>query len=189
MQIKLILTDFDGTLFDTQKANFMAYQEVLKTFGYALTPEMYNAVFGLRLNEFLERIGVTDPVTIEQIRQQKKTVYPRYFTQIRPNQSLIDFIKIYKRAGCKTGLVSTAQRHNILQVLDYFNVSELFDLIVSGNEVSVAKPDPSAYLYAMKMLDSSPEQTLIFEDSQTGIEAAQRANSAYIVINHAFFEN
>lgn len=187
MQIKLILADFDGTLFDTQKANFLAYQEVLKELGYTLTPGEYDAVFGLRLKEFMKRIGITDPATVEQIRQQKKKVYPRYFEYIRCNRILLDFMVKFRASGCKTGLVSTAQRHNMINILEYFNIMNLFDSIVSGNEVAKAKPDPFAYLHAMKKLNVTPGETLIFEDSETGIEAANRANAAYIVINHVFF--
>jgi len=189
MQIKLILSDFDGTLFDTQKANFLAYQEVLKNFAIELSPKRYDSVFGLRLQEFLERIGITDSAIVEQIRQQKKEVYPKYFEQIRLNKTLFDFIVRYKTSGCKVGLVSTAQRHNILSILEYFEITNHFDIIVSGNEISKPKPDPSAYIYAMKMLKILPEETLIFEDSKTGIEAAENAGCSYIVINHAFFEN
>ena len=189
MQIRLILTDFDGTLVDTKEANFMAYCEVLKEFGYALTSEKYNAVFGLRLNEFLECIGITNPKTVEQIRQQKKNVYPRYFSHVRLNKTLLDFITRFKTTGCKIGLVSTAQRHNILKILEYFSMMNQFDIIVSGNEISIAKPDPSAYIYAMKQIGCKVEETLIFEDSNTGIEAAKKAGSAYIKIDHAFFEH
>lgn len=188
MQIKLILTDFDGTLVDTKEANFLAYREVLKEFGYTLTSEKYNTVFGLRLNEFMRYIGINDSERIEQIKVLKKNAYPNYFSYLRLNSALLHFIIKFRETGCKSGLISTAQRHNIINVLEYFEIVNHFDMIVSGDEILNAKPDPAAYIYAMKKSGCLPEETLIFEDSKTGLEAAHNAGSAYIKIDHAFFE-
>ncbi len=189
MQIKLLLTDLDGTLVDTKEANYLAYQEVLKQYGYELKSEKYSSLFGLRILEFMKQIGITDLKIIEQIKLAKKKVYPNYFNHLKLNKSLFNFLSCYKESGCKTGLISTAQQHNIINVLEHFNISDSFDIIVSGNDISNAKPDPYAYLYAMEQLGFEAKETLIFEDSKTGIEAAQNAGSAYIQINNAFFEH
>ncbi len=189
MQIKLVLCDLDGTLVDTKEANFRAYREVLKSFDYHLTAEKYDTVFGVRINEFLQQIGISNYEYIERIKQQKRRIYPQFFNYLTLNKSLLNFIAKYKESGCKTGIISTAQRHNITNVLNYFSITHHFDIVVSGNEITAAKPDPSAYLYAMDKLNYKPTETLIFEDSKTGIEAAQKAGSAYIIINHAFFKH
>jgi len=187
MQIKLILSDFDGTLVDTREANFLAYREVLEEFGYTLTSAKYYAAFGLRFEEFMGDIGITDKNITTLIKERKAKVYPHYFNHLKLNHVLSGLIAKFRETGGKSGLVSTAQRNNIMNVLNHFDIAGLFDIIVPGDEVSAPKPDPGAYLYAINQIGCQPGDTLIFEDSETGIEAARLSGASYIIISNAFF--
>ena len=57
-RIKAIITDFDGTLVDTFMANFLAYHEVFKNYGYLLTKEQYKACYGLRFDAFCDKMNI-----------------------------------------------------------------------------------------------------------------------------------
>ena len=65
MKTELIISDFDGTLVDTQEANFQAYKKVLSHFNIFLTEDMYHRLFGMRLKEFMQYIGINDANMIE----------------------------------------------------------------------------------------------------------------------------
>jgi beta-phosphoglucomutase len=58
----------------------------------------------------------------------------------------------------------------------------LFDAIVDGNDVSNAKPDPEVFLRAAKLLNTSNENSIVFEDSVAGIQAANIANMVSVGI-------
>ena len=113
MKTELIISDFDGTLVDTQEANFQAYKKVLSHFNIFLTEDMYHRLFGMRLKEFMQYIGINDANMIEQIKEMKARIYPNYFNLIRTNNQLLEFIALMKRNGVKTALASTAQKQNI----------------------------------------------------------------------------
>ena len=186
MQIKLILTDLDGTLVDTREANFLAYREVLEEVGYLLTRKKYNDIFGLRFEEFMTSLGIPDGEIRKRVKELKAEAYPNYFNHLNLNKSLFEFIEAFHASGGKTGLISTAQRNNIESVLRYLEIRDTFDIIVSGDEVTAAKPRPDAYLYAMEQMKCEPAATLIFEDSDRGIEAASQSGANHIRINDAF---
>jgi beta-phosphoglucomutase len=189
MEIELIISDFDGTLVDTQMANFLSYNEILKDYNIQLTEAMYNNYWGLRLPEFLSNLGLEDVNIVKQIRESKRIIYPKYFQNIKLNQVIVDFAKHFKKNGKKVALASTAQRHNIDNVLDYFKISDLFDWIVSGENLTKSKPDPECYNQVMDYFEMTPEQTLIFEDSEVGIQAAKLSKANYILINQSYYGN
>lgn len=182
MKTELIISDFDGTLVDTQEANFQAYKKVLSHFNISLTEDMYHRLFGMRLKEFMQYIGINDANMIEQIKEMKARIYPNYFNLIRTNNQLLEFIALMKRNGVKTALASTAQKQNIYNLLDYIKQSSLFDLIITGSDVMESKPNPECFLSIMSHFNCKAEATLIFEDSPVGIEAAIQSQAQYIQI-------
>ena len=84
--------------------------------------------------------------------------------------------------GAKVWIVSTGHIDNITNVMQYLNIMSGIDGIISGDDVDRPKPYPDAFLKAMEREDVSPEQTIIFEDSEVGIEAARRSGAAYVRI-------
>ena len=58
----------------------------------------------------------------------------------------------------------------------------MFDAILTGEDVKEGKPNPEVYLSAMKMLDVTPNETIVFEDSDIGIAAAVNAGCNYIKV-------
>lgn len=190
--IRAIITDFDGTLVDTFEANFEAYLLTFKRYyyeiGYGLTREQYRACFGLRFDAFMDFMNVQDEILRAKIKSEKARVYSMCFSSLNPNTILIDFIRKAKSTGVKTAIASTAQRNNLMNVLNHFEIAGLFDQIIAGDTVKVGKPSPEIYLTSMQMLNVTPEETLIFEDSEVGIQAAQASGANYMVVTSNFFD-
>lgn len=178
--IKAIITDFDGTLVDTFEANLMAYQKAFASVGLSLTAERYRECFGYRYDRFMEAMGIYDVKTADAIKEAKKEYYPQFFEYLRPNAALMELISSFKFMGGRTAIASTARRENLMNVVKYLNVSDHFDLICTGADVKEGKPSPEIYLKAMEALGAEPEETLIFEDSEVGIQAARSSGAHFI---------
>ncbi len=175
--INAIITDLDGTLVDTFKANYLAYQRAFSDVGIVLHSETYRECFGLRFDRFMLQVGIKDTTTTKKIKELKKEYYPQYFDYLRPNKALIELIKTYKNIGLKTAIASTARKENLLNVIDFLKITDLFDVILAGEDVNNGKPSPEIYQVAMRMLNVTQEETLIFEDSEVGIKAAQASGA------------
>lgn len=181
--IKLILLDFDGTLADTYMANYMAYAEILKNIDYNLTEEEYKAkYFGVSCLKFMHQVGVEDATERESMRQQKIAVYPQYFNHIVLNSSLWEFCKSFRNTGGRVWVVSSGSRNNIENAMLHLGIRDGVDGILTYEDIERTKPYPDCFLKAMSIEGVSPKETLIFEDSKTGIEAAQRSGANYIVV-------
>ncbi len=187
--VQLIITDFDGTLVDTFEANFRAYEKAFAINGLVLSKEEYQTCFGLRFDAFLEKMGITDEYIKKNIRKDKASIYPEFFEWLQPNNTLISFIRSFRKSGCKTAVASTASRENLINIFQLLKLDDAFDLILAGEDVTHSKPHPEIYVKAMEMLKVPPEQTIIFEDTQIGFEAATAAGAKYIHINKLFYGN
>ena len=81
-------------------------------------------------------------------------------------------------------IVTTASKKNTYDILKYYDKLELFDLILTSDDIEKSKPDPEGYLKAISYFNATPENTIIFEDSEVGIEAAKKTGSSVLIINN-----
>lgn len=181
-RIKCLIFDLDGTLFDTKKANYAAYQRAFAHFGVKLTKEGYDNVFGLRFSEMAKIIApfLSEP-ELKKVKKFKARYYRKCVNLVGPNRALFELIKHFKKT-CKICLVTTASRKNVLFLLDHFKIRKYFDFVMCGEDILLAKPDPSCYRLCFKKMRISPREALIFEDSNIGIEAARRSGGNYFVV-------
>ncbi len=190
--VKLILLDFDGTLADTRRANALAYAATLREAGYPLTEEEYlGRYFGVRCDEFLRSYGIADPAERERLRLRKIELYPAFFDTVELNRPLWEFCRQFRRQGGRVWIVSTGSRANIDNAMAHLGIggpetpetrcpAGRVDGILAGPDVARSKPAPDCFLEAMRREGVTPRETLIFEDSAVGLEAARASGTAYI---------
>ncbi|MBR5464284.1 MAG: HAD family phosphatase [Alistipes sp.] len=181
--IRLILSDFDGTLVDTRRANARAYIQTLDEVGIHLTEEEYlNRWFGVRCNEFMQQIGITDRNERERLRLRKIELYPTYFDTLRLNEPLWQLAQQLRQQGGKLWIVSTGSRANIDNVINHLGLRAGIDGILSGLEIEHPKPAPDCFLEVMQREGCTPDETLIFEDSPVGLAAAAASGAPYFKV-------
>ena len=173
---KLILCDLDGTLFDTFEVNYYSYKESLNIFNYDIGYDFFlEECYGKYYKNFLSKLGVNEE-EIEKIHKIKKELYGKYLGSAKINENLFDMLKIMKDFY-HIALVTTASEKNTKEILNFFNKKELFELIISAEDVKNKKPDPEGFIKAMDYFNVIPENTIIFEDSNVGIEAAIKSGA------------
>ena len=181
--IKAVIADFDGTLADTFEANLCAYQKAFKDYGLELSRETYASCFGLRFDDFMTRVHISDEDIQQRIKEKKRILYPSFFHLVKINRSLLNYINQFHLTGGKTAIASTARKENLMSLVDYARLNGFFDILYTGEDVSHGKPHPEIYLKTMSQLDVTPESTLIFEDSPVGIMAATKSGAHVIRVN------
>ena len=165
MRKKLAIFDLDGTLFNTEDVNFAAYASALNYYGYNLDYEYFcKECNGLSYKRFLPPIIDNDEL-LEPIHKLKKELYSKNLERAKINEHLFNIIELIKETY-HIAIVTTASKKNCLEILEYFNKKQLFD-----------------FIKAMEYFDIEPKETIIFEDSDVGIEAARNSQANVFVVN------
>ena len=178
----LICVDLDGTLLDTVPANAASYRAALEELGFTVTDEYYaERCNGGHYTRFLPPLmgGAPSAADVERVHDRKKALYSDFLDAVRPNTALMEILKTMRAAGHDLACVTTGSKQNATEVLEYFHCADWFGVFITGEDVVRSKPDPEGYLKAMAHFGVTPAETMIFEDSGPGLEAA-RASGATV---------
>lgn len=175
--MRLAIFDMDGTLFNTNDVNYHAYKEALSKYNVLLDYEYYcNYCNGRHYKVFVSPLVNDDQEKMEDVHNTKKALYSRYLSKVKVNNHLFTIIEKLKQ-DYKIALVTTASKKNTYEILEYTKKSDLFDLVLTSDDIKNPKPDPEGFLLAMNYYNVSPNDCIIFEDSDVGVEAAEKTNS------------
>lgn len=177
--MKLVIVDLDGTLIDTKDVNYHAYKDAIILYGFNIDYKYYcEFCNGRYYMDFLPQITTDDTNILDEIHRAKKDAYKKYLKKAVLNIGLVDIIRLMRREY-KTAVVTTASRENCYEILNQFGLINLFDLILTSDDIEKSKPDPEGFLKAMKYFNAKPTETIIFEDSEVGLKAAERSGAYY----------
>ena len=180
--IEACLFDLDGVVVDTAKYHFVAWKALAEELGFNFTLEDNERLKGVsRISslEILLEIGGKQFSQQEKLAmaEKKNSLYVSYIEKMTPEETLPgveNFLQELRNKGIKTALGSASK--NAPMILERIHLTGLFDVIVDGNSISEAKPDPEVFLKGAEKLGVLPEQCVVFEDAIAGVEAARNAN-------------
>ena len=180
--VKLVCCDMDGTLVDTDMAVFLAYKKALEDYNISFSYDYYiKECKGKSYKQFLP-VLLSSIDDIEKVHDIKKACYKDFVKNTAVNYALVDTLKMYKSQGIHIVLVTTATAKNCKDVLLSHNLETLFDHLITQEDVQRPKPHPEGYLKAMNKFNVRPEETIIFEDSDIGLEAALKSGASVFAV-------
>jgi len=181
-KIKAIIFDLDGVIVDTAIFHFQAWKKLANTMGFDLTEAQNEQLKGISRLESLDillEIGKTDAVSNEEKQQlatRKNEWYRENILKMTPQDILPgvkNFLEELKKADYKIAIGSSSK--NAGTILKRIGMKDFFDAVVDGTKITRSKPDPEVFLKGAQELNIPPEQCLVFEDAESGIEAAKNA--------------
>ncbi len=178
MDLRGCIFDLDGVIVDTAKYHFMAWRRLAKELGFEFTVEDNEALKGVSRMTSLEILLRTGGVTVsdhekEVLAARKNDWYVEFISGMTPDDILpgsVRLLRSLKKAGIMTAIGSASR--NAGTILDRIGLREMFDVIVDGNKIHKAKPNPEVFLKGAEEMNLSPSCCIVFEDAQAGIEAA-----------------
>lgn len=183
MNVKAILFDFDGTLADTIEDLVDAWKYAFLVKGIKISKEDYLLREGMNLLKIVDEISEKYHVKIDdrkEIIRLKDEFYSKNH-KFKFFPGVEDMIYQLKEKNYKLAIVSASPKIKLEKTVPS-NFLNKFDAIVSGDDTQNGKPSPEPYLFAMKKLNVSPENTIVVENSPLGIKSAKFAGAYCIVI-------
>lgn len=177
--VKAILFDMDGVIFDTERVYLEEWKQVFKKYGYKMKDEIYISVMGTGRENvkkvFKEYYG--DNLPIEDMYVDKDILLNEAVSEnkIPLKTGAIDILSFLKDNGYKTALATSAKRDRLEIQLCLADIKDKFDAIVCIDDVGKGKPNPDIFLLAAEKIGVEPSDCMVIEDSEAGIMAAFNA--------------
>lgn len=176
MTIDTIIFDLDGVLVDTEQIHTDTFNEAARS---VLSKDQYpslNSIShdGRTTRQKLQSLSVLANIDLKQIQEIdsiKQLLVIDRLKDIRPDTDKITLLSELSKKY-KIGLASNSRKNNVDTILSSMQISEFFDVILTADNVLIPKPNPEIFIRTMELLETTPEKTLIFEDSPAGLEAA-----------------
>lgn len=182
-----IILDMDGVIADTNPFHRLAWRRFAAEVGREVSEEsLRRHVFGWRTEEAIVNLWGTPadgPAEVARMASRKEATYRELARgRLQATPGLETFVRRVRAAGLRLGLATSACRENVEMVLGTLGLDGVFDAVVVGEEVRVAKPNPEIFLEAARRLDVEPARCLVVEDSLSGIAAARAAGMRCVAL-------
>lgn len=192
MVYQAVSFDFDGVLADTEPLNMAAEQQVCRNHGFDVPVEFWQELRGLTNRETFRRLLLRaglepHPHLIAALVKEKRAiVFELAKTDARAIPGALNGVRFARSLFKKVGLTTSNNRPTFELICKSLGFEGWFDVIVTGEDVRVHKPDPEPYLVTANRLGIAPESMCVVEDSLNGIMAAQAAGCCVIGLATTF---
>ena len=181
-----VLFDMDGLTINSEPEWLEAEREVTASFGYTWTKEDQAHCLGgplHKVGEYMSKVtNSSEPgdyfhKKLVDLMTEKITISASFMPGAR------ELIRNLHIAGVPMALVSASPRALVDAALSHVKPIP-FKATISSDDVVNTKPDPEGYLKAARMLDVDIRNSLILEDSATGVAAARASGARVIAVPH-----
>jgi len=177
------LFDCDGTIVDSMPLHYIAWKSALAEWGCAFDEKLFYSWGGKPVDEIISTLnrmnGLNMPV--EAVGQRKENLYFDLLPQLKAIPEVVEHIDA-QHGRIPFAVVSGGRRSSVVRSLTTLNLLDKFDTIVGADDYTNSKPAPDAFLLAAARLGVAPQDCLVFEDTDLGIQAATAAGMASVKV-------
>jgi beta-phosphoglucomutase-like phosphatase (HAD superfamily) len=180
---KAYLFDCDGTIVDSMPLHYVAWKRVLLDWDCEFPEELFYSWGGMPVTEIIAtlntRQGLSMPV--EEVERRKEALYFDILSELKAVPEVLEHIE-FSHGHVPFAVVSGSTRDSVTRSLEMLGILDKFDTLVCAGDYAKSKPDPEPFLIAAKRLGVAPEDCLVFEDTEMGIQAATAAGMASVKV-------
>lgn len=186
IKIDAIVYDVDGTLINSEPLHVEAWKQALVKHGHTISElpaEFLDTMAGKKPIVIAEGMVVELSIntSAEQFLNEKAAIFFSMTQKsLEPMPGAIESVGRLSEAGFRLAIGTSLDREFLDIVLNKFNISNKFEVIVTGNEITKGKPDPETYFKVFEKLNLEPFSCLVLEDARSGVEAA-KASGAFCI--------
>jgi beta-phosphoglucomutase len=185
--IKAVLFDMDGVLVEAKEWHYEALNSALSLFGLSIGRTEHLTVYdGLSTRQKLRLLtkahGLPSELHDFLNAYKQKMTHQAIVCRCRPVFHHQYALSRLRREGKRMTVCSNSIRATVRAVLEQAELLQYLDFFVSNQDVSNAKPDPEIYRLAVERLGLRPEECLVVEDNEHGIQAGRAAGAHVLVV-------
>ena len=176
MQIKGLIFDCDGTLADTMPLHWRAWQVIAHRYKLNFPEERFYALGGVPSRDILKMLSREQGVPLDHltVAHEKEAEYLPLISQVEPVNSVVAIAREH-HGRIPMAVATGGTRKVITQVLTHLGILQLFDALVTSEDVQHQKPAPDIFLEAARRIGIAPQQCRAYEDTDLGMQAIRAA--------------
>ena len=178
---KAYLFDCDGTIADSMPLHYVAWKRALAEWNCEFSEDLFYRWGGLPVAEIIatlnEERGLNMPV--KDVSRRKEELYFESLPQLKAVPEVLEHIEA-SHGRIPLAVVSGSARDSVTASLKMLKILDRFDTLICAGDYQKSKPDPEPFLIAAQRLGIAPEDCLVFEDTDLGIQAATAAGMASV---------
>ena len=176
--------DCDGTLADTMPLHYRAWKRLVEEHGLEFPEDLFYRLGGKPTEQILEQlrdeIGLR-VVDVRQAAERKEEYYLEMIDEVKPIEAVVGIARRWH--GIKPlAVASGGFRRYVERTLDAIGIRPLFSTVVCVEDYARGKPFPDPFLEAARRLNISPQDCVVFEDSELGVQAAAAAGMQSVFV-------
>ena len=173
--LRAAIFDMDGVIVDSHPAHKKTWRKFLESLGKEIDEEHLNFIMeGRKRDEILRYfLGELSDEQVRALGRQKEQLFREESPDMKAIEGLREFLQQLSEAKIRLAVASSGSNGRVNYVLDLLDLRNYFQAIVTGDQVTYGKPDPTIFRLACEQLCVRPSETLVFEDSVSGLRAAK----------------
>lgn len=176
-----LLFDCDGTLVDTLGLYRICWRQVFGRHGFDMSDGWFDTWAGHSMKPFVSAaLPQADDAMIARVAQEGVDLFLESTHLLEPLEHVVAIARRH-HGRIPLAVVSGGPRSAVVASLDAVGITDLFDAIVTVNDVEHGKPAPDGYLRAIELLGVRAEACIAYEDTASGMESARGAGIPVIV--------
>jgi len=186
-RFKAYLFDCDGTIADSMPLHYVAWKRALGEHGCEFPEDIFYAWGGMPAAEIVATLSAQQGLALdaEAVAHRKELLYYQLLPQLQAVPEVLEQIELNWSSGSSRipmAVVSGSTRESVTKSLELLGLLDRFSTLVCAGDYARSKPDPEPFLTAAARLNVVPNDCLVFEDTDMGVQAATAAGMASIKI-------
>lgn len=185
-ECRAIIFDMDGLMIDTERLALKAWQLAGADFGFPISEDIFITMVGRNRKDsdrtLVEIFGSDFPVHV--VRDRYRTYLDSWIAEggLSVKSGLLELLGFLDKISMPKAVATSTEYERAVHKLSLTNLLDRFPVVIAGDQIEKGKPAPDIFLAAAAQLGALPEDCLVLEDSDAGIQAAYDAGMTPVMI-------
>ncbi len=186
-KLKHIHFDMDGVIADTEPFHVEAEIQTCLKNKFAINRSKWDGFKGRTAEDIFGHLiaeyGNPGIHSTDKLISQKTDIFLEIAKEkLTPIEGVLNFISWARQQHKTMNLVTSSNQRVQKFIIESFGIRDLFDNVITGDDIDNGKPHPEPYLKVLELAKAAPEQSIVIEDSKSGIKSALEAGCFVLAI-------
>jgi HAD superfamily hydrolase (TIGR01509 family) len=184
--VQAVIFDLDGVLVNSMPTHFQAWKAAFaKIAGLEISERDVYLLEGMRGMELVDKIFEQKSFFNRSLARKVHDEKSKIFEGIRSSKPFDGVRKIIDGIRCSKAVVSGSTRYDVETILEEAFGKDTFDVIITADDIEKGKPDPSAFIQALRRMNVRPADAVVVENAPLGVREANSAGIlCYVALNN-----